>query len=98
MLTDFNSTNGVHVDGQPVEGAVPLQPGARVAIGPFSLTYQRGTASDLAEAEAAERELTMAVAYIQALLPAPLRKGRCGRNGTSSRRPPRRRRVRLSLA
>jgi hypothetical protein len=75
VLTDLNSTNGVHVDGQPIEGAVPLQPGARVAIGPFSLTYQRGTASDLAEAEAAERELTMAVAYIQALLPAPLREG-----------------------
>src|SRR4051812_17605653 len=75
VLTDLQSTNGVHVDGQRLEGALSLEPGARIAVGPFILTYQRGTAEDLAEAEAAEREQARAVSYIQALLPAPLRHG-----------------------
>jgi len=75
VLTDLNSTNGVHVDGQRIEAAVPLQPGVRIAVGPFTLTYQRGSAEDLAEAEATERELARAVGYIQALLPPPLREG-----------------------
>lgn len=75
VLTDLDSTNGVHVDGERVQGAAALQPGARIAVGPFSLLYQRGSAEDLAEAEAAEREQARAVGYIQALLPAPLREG-----------------------
>src|SRR5206468_12559060 len=58
-----------------VPGAVPLQPGARISIGPFTIIYQRGSAEDLAEAEAAEREQARAISYIQALLPAPLRQG-----------------------
>ncbi|HYZ61006.1 MAG TPA: SpoIIE family protein phosphatase [Acetobacteraceae bacterium] len=75
LLTDLNSTNGVHVDGQRLQGAAKLQPGARIAVGPFTLTYQRGSAEELAEAEAAEREQARAVSYIQALLPAPMRDG-----------------------
>jgi len=63
------------VDAEKVQGAVPLQPGARITIGPFTLLYQRGSAEDLAEAERAEREQVRAVSYIQALLPPPLREG-----------------------
>ena len=71
-IEDLDSTNGVHVDGEKVQGAVPLQPGARISIGPFTLIYQRGSVEDLAEAEEAEREQARAVSYIQALLPPPL--------------------------
>src|SRR3954452_2542642 len=75
VLTDLNSTNGVHVDGEKVLGAVPLQPGTRISVGPFTLLYQRGSAEDPAEAEAAEREQARAISYIQALLPPPMRDG-----------------------
>ena len=75
VLTDHDSTNGVHVDGLRVQGTVPLVPGSRIAIGPFSLRYQRGSAKDLADAEAREYEQARAVAYIQALLPPPLTEG-----------------------
>lgn len=71
VLTDHGSTNGVHVDGARVAGAAALRPGARLNVGPFLLSYQQGSAADLAEAEAREQEQARAVAYIQALLPPP---------------------------
>ena len=75
ILTDLASTNGVHVDGARVEGTAVLSPGERLAIGPFTLVYQRGSAAELAEAEAREHEQARAVGYIRALLPPPLRDG-----------------------
>ena len=75
VLVDLASTNGVYLDGQQIEGQAILQSGARLSVGQFSLIYQRGTAEELAEAEAGERELAQAVGYIRALLPPPLRSG-----------------------
>ena len=76
VLTDLGSTNGVHVDGARVAGHAVLHPGARIAVGPYALVYHRGSAEELAQAEAAEHELARAVSYIEALLPSPLHEGK----------------------
>lgn len=75
QVSDQHSTNGVHVDGSRIDGAAQLLSGNKLGIGPFTLTYQRGTVAELAQAEDEAREQARAVAYIQALLPPPLRDG-----------------------
>ena len=75
VVTDLESTNGVHVDGDRVTQRAVLYPGAWLAVGPFALQYQRGSPEELAEAVDREHELARAVNYIQALLPPPLREG-----------------------
>ena len=75
VLIDLGSTNGVHVDGARVRDLAVLPPGSRLAVGPFTLLYQRGSATELAEAEAHEHEQARAVSYIQSLLPLPLLDG-----------------------
>lgn len=75
VVTDHGSTNGVHVDGTRITDSAALGPGSRLVVGPYTLRYQRGTADELAQAEAREQEQARAVAYVQALLPPPLRSG-----------------------
>ena len=75
VLTDLRSTNGVYVDGVRAQDATRLHPRARIAIGPYSLVYQRGSAAELQAAEREAREQARAVSYVRALLPAPLHQG-----------------------
>src|SRR5579875_2096449 len=51
VVADLQSTNGVHIDGRRIEDTSQALSGAVLGIGPFTLTYQRGTAADLARAE-----------------------------------------------
>ncbi len=75
IATDLGSTNGTLVDGVRAEGPVRLSPGARLRLGPFTLVYRSGRASDLAREEEARREMDRARRYVAALLPAPLAEG-----------------------
>lgn len=38
-LADLGSANGTFVNGRPVAGSVPLSPGDRIDIGPYTLTF-----------------------------------------------------------
>ncbi|WP_052388745.1 PP2C family protein-serine/threonine phosphatase [Belnapia moabensis] len=75
-LTDLGSTNGTWLDGARLEGNAPLAPGARLAIGPFALQYQRGRQREMERAAELEREMERAIRYVQALLPPPIPEGR----------------------
>lgn len=75
LVTDLGSTNGTFIDGVRVEGSVALRDGATLAIGAHRLRYQRRTAEEAAEAEAADRELQDAADYVFSILPAPIEEG-----------------------
>ncbi|MDE2582047.1 MAG: FHA domain-containing protein [Rhodospirillales bacterium] len=45
-ITDLNSTNGTFIDGERVDGAAPLPPGAVLRVGPYRLTYADPDAVD----------------------------------------------------
>ncbi|WP_052214620.1 PP2C family protein-serine/threonine phosphatase [Belnapia sp. F-4-1] len=75
-LTDLESTNGTWLEGERLSGTAPLAPGARLAIGPFALQYQRGRQREMERAAELEREMERAIRYVQALLPPPIPEGR----------------------
>lgn len=75
VLSDLGSTNGTFVDGTRVEGDIPLQDGAVLAVGPHQLRYHRRTRDEAVEAEALDRELRDAADYVASILPAPIDSG-----------------------
>lgn len=75
VVSDLGSTNGTIVDGRATEGPTPLTPGARLRLGPFTLVYRSGRASDFARAADVERDLERAGRYVAALLPPPIPDG-----------------------
>lgn len=75
IVTDLGSTNGTIVDGRRADGPVRLAPGARLTLGPFTLVYRSGRASDFARTEEVEKDLARAGRYVQALLPPPIADG-----------------------
>nr|WP_246523977.1 SpoIIE family protein phosphatase [Neoroseomonas eburnea] len=75
VVTDLGSTNGTIVDGTAAQGPTRLTPGSRLRLGPFTLVYRSGRASDLARAEEVERDLARAGRYVAALLPPPIAAG-----------------------
>ncbi len=75
VVADLGSTNGTIVDGRPAEGRTRLAPGARLRLGPFTLVYRSGRASDFARAAEVERDLERAGRYVAALLPPPVADG-----------------------
>ncbi len=75
VVTDLGSTNGTVVDGRATEGPTRLSPGARLRLGPFTLVYRSGRASDFARAADVQRDLERAGRYVAALLPPPITDG-----------------------
>ncbi|CAA9221258.1 MAG: Serine phosphatase RsbU, regulator of sigma subunit [uncultured Craurococcus sp.] len=75
-LADLGSTNGTWLEGERLGGSAALAPGARLAIGPFALQYQRGRQREMERAAELEREMERAFRYVQALLPPPIPEGR----------------------
>lgn len=63
LLRDLGSTNGTHVNGEPVRGERELKAGDRIAVGDVEVTFCRVDAS-MAEAAAREpaRERTVVMA------------------------------------
>ncbi len=74
-VTDSGSTNGTFVGGQRVCGTAALQHGALIQVGSHVLCYEWRTRQDLADAQAAERDLQGAASYVQTLLPKSLGAG-----------------------
>jgi hypothetical protein len=75
VVADLGSTNGTYVDGQRIAEPTELADGARLRIGPFALTYRRGTRQVLERAAEIERDLDRAARYVRALLPPPVPDG-----------------------
>lgn len=75
LVSDLGSTNGTFVDGQRITGPIPLQHGAVIQVGGHSLSYERRTRREVEEAAAHDRDLHAASAYVQSLLPQPIRSG-----------------------
>ena len=75
LISDLGSTNGTFVNGEPVTSPVALQDGALIAVGAHRLRYHRRTVDETAEADAVERELQEAAAYVASILPPPLTEG-----------------------
>lgn len=75
IISDLGSTNGTIVDGERAGGTVRLTPGARLTLGPFTLVYRSGRASEFARTEEVEKDLARAVRYVTALLPPPIAAG-----------------------
>ena len=75
VVTDLGSTNGTFVDGRRITAPTALQHGATLHVGGHAMTYERRTSRELEEAEALDRDAQEAGAYVQSLLPDPLRSG-----------------------
>lgn len=76
IVTDLGSTNGTLVDGRVTGGPTRLMSGSRLRLGPFTLVYRSGRASDMARVDEVERDLARAGRYVAALLPPPILEGR----------------------
>ena len=75
IVTDLSSTNGTFVDGRRLAAPTALQHGATLHVGGHAMTYERRTLRELEEAAALDRDAQEASAYVQSLLPDPLRSG-----------------------
>jgi serine phosphatase RsbU (regulator of sigma subunit) len=74
-VTDLGSTNGTFVNGDRVTGWVPLEDGARINVGSYTLNYHRRSQQELAGWEALDRELAEAHDYVLSVLPPPIASG-----------------------
>ena len=45
VVTDLGSTNGTFIDGQRIDGPLPLAEGGALRVGPYGLTYKREVVS-----------------------------------------------------
>ncbi|MBU6497165.1 MAG: SpoIIE family protein phosphatase [Rhodospirillales bacterium] len=72
LATDLGSTNGTFVDGTRISQQVALKPGARLAIGPYRLVYERRGRRELETVDALDQDLQRARQYVLDLLPAQL--------------------------
>ncbi len=75
VVTDLNSTNGVYVDGVRISQPTILPIGGVLQVGRQSLKHDSRSSTDLAQRQELDRDLERANAYVQALLPAPVRDG-----------------------
>ncbi len=75
IVTDLNSTNGVYLDGERINGAASVPVGAIVRIGRQTLKHEWRTRRELLLSEERDRDLEKAQSYVQALLPPPLTEG-----------------------
>jgi hypothetical protein len=75
VVTDLQSTNGTFIDGARIDGSAILPNGGVLQVGRHKLRHECRTAREMADAEAAERDLTRASDYIRSLLPPPIASG-----------------------
>ena len=75
VVTDLQSSNGTFIDEARINGSAILPNGGVLRVGRHKLLHECRTAHEVAEAEAAERDLTRACEYIRSLLPAPIGSG-----------------------
>jgi serine phosphatase RsbU (regulator of sigma subunit) len=75
VVTDLQSTNGTFIDGARITGSAMLPNGGILRVGRHKLRHEYRTTDDVAEAEAADRDLARASHYIRSLLPDPIASG-----------------------
>jgi len=75
LVADLGSTNGTLVDGSRISGATPLPVGGILQIGRQTFKHEWLTGTQLRKSDDLDRDLATANAYVQALLPPPLREG-----------------------
>jgi len=75
VVTDLQSTNGTFIDGARISGSAVLPNGGILRVGRHKLRHEYRTAHEIAEAEAADRDLARASEYIRSLLPQPIASG-----------------------
>jgi hypothetical protein len=74
-VSDLGSTNGTFVDGERITAVTLLPVGATLRVGNVHLKHEWRTRNEIEQSQEADRELQRASAYVQSLLPAPLREG-----------------------
>ena len=74
-LSDLASTNGTFVNGTRLTEAIPLEDGDTISVGEYRLRYHRRNQDETADADAMERELHEASAYVASILPKPINQG-----------------------
>lgn len=75
FVTDLQSTNGCHIEGERVQGTTRLAPGATLKVGNRLLKHEVLSATQWRRYEESERDLATAAGYVSALLPPPLSAG-----------------------
>ncbi len=75
IVTDLNSTNGTLVDGVRVAQSAIVPVGGLITVGRQSFKHEWLTGRQFRKSHELDRDLAMASAYIEALLPAPLTSG-----------------------
>lgn len=73
-VRDLGSTNGTFLDGERVTEAV-LAPESRLRLGTHVLRYELRDADEITRASELAQDLGEARAYVEAMLPPPLRSG-----------------------
>ena len=75
MVTDLNSTNGTRVDGRRITGSAALPVGSVLQVGRQGFKHEWATDRQFKKSDEFDRDLATASAYIQSMLPPPLREG-----------------------
>ncbi len=75
IVTDLGSTNGVYVDGARIVDATRVPVGSVVQIGAQSLKHQWRSRREVQHANQLDRDIELANAYVQALLPPRIVEG-----------------------
>jgi serine phosphatase RsbU (regulator of sigma subunit) len=75
LVTDLGSTNGTYVDGVRIQQPTAMPVGATLQVGRQTLKHDSRSSLDLAQRQELDRDLERANAYVQALLPPPVREG-----------------------
>jgi len=75
IAEDLQSTNGVFVDEQRINGKATLKEGARIRLGGQLLKYERRSRADVKKAQELERDIQKANNYVLSLLPHPISSG-----------------------
>jgi serine phosphatase RsbU (regulator of sigma subunit) len=75
IVEDLNSTNGTFVDGSRLRDPTPLPVGAILRVGRSLLKHEWRTCLEVLQSEQLDRELALASAYVEALLPPPIAAG-----------------------
>ena len=75
VVTDLNSTNGTLVDGVRVTQPTVVPVGGFITVGRQTLKHEWLTGRQYQKSDELDRDLAVANAYVQALLPPPLAEG-----------------------
>jgi serine phosphatase RsbU (regulator of sigma subunit) len=74
-VTDCGSTNGTYIDGERVQGRTEWPIAATLAVGEQVLRHEYRRRAEIQQSDDLKNDLRRAAAYVESLLPRPLRSG-----------------------